>query len=189
LVFPNRHIAYLGQHIHAYLSSLKPKAATLRTDTQIQTLRQLQEIFDHYVTVLPHFSESKWIQPALNCPPTYVPEYIAGFGSSLISFAPLLGLDPAAVVKFDDQQDQVNQAADLRALNDSIQSLMVDMSGGDAVGIQQQIEGKLCEISKHLPERRSVLRARRSPERRRSFVRNDSSEPNQAPGRGFAQPV
>ncbi|KAH0794645.1 TKL family protein kinase [Histomonas meleagridis] len=145
-------VAYLAQQIHSFLLALKPLAPNMRSDNQIQALRQIQDLFDYYGSVLPHLSESKWIQPALNWPAVYVHNYIAGLRKSLISLAPILGLDPATVIKFDEQQDQVNRLADLKSLKESVQNLMAQMNIPDAVGVQQQIETKLAEIKKLLPQ-------------------------------------
>ena len=144
-------VAYLSQQVHSFLLALNPLEGKMRTDNQIQALRQVQELFEHCGTVLPHLSEAKWIQPALNWPATYVHEYIAGFRKSLIDCAKALDLDPAKVIAYDEQQDQVNRIADLRSLRDSVQSLMAQMNTSDAVGVQQQIESKLREINKLLP--------------------------------------
>ena len=144
-------VAYLAQHIHSFLVALKPLAPKMRNDNQIQALRQLQELFESYGNVLPHLSESKWIQPALNWPATYVHEYIAQFRKTLVSLAPTLGLEPDKVIKFDEQQDKVNKVSDLTSLRDSVNNLMAQMNTSDAVGIQQQIETKLREIKKLLP--------------------------------------
>lgn len=145
-------VAYLAQHIHSFLLALKPNAANMRTDNQIQALRQVQELFEHYGSVLPHLAEDKWIQPALNWPATYVHEYIDGFRKNLISFCPTLDLDPKEVIKYDDSQNLVNKIADLRSLKGSVQSLMAQINVSDAVGVQQQIETKLHEITKLLPK-------------------------------------
>ncbi|OHT02059.1 TKL family protein kinase [Tritrichomonas foetus] len=144
-------VAYLAQHIHSFLIALKPLAQNIRTDNQIQALRQVQELFESYGNVLPHLSESKWIQPALNWPATYVHEYIAGFRKSLIKLAPILELDPDSVIKYDEQQDKVNKLTDLTLLKDSVNNLMTQINTSDAVGVQQQIETKLREIIKQLP--------------------------------------
>ncbi|OHT07609.1 TKL family protein kinase [Tritrichomonas foetus] len=144
-------VAYLAQHIHSFLIVLKPLAPNMRTDNQIQALHKVQEIFESYGNVLPHLSESKWIQPALNWPADYVHEYINGFRNSLINVCPVLELDPAKVIKYDEQQDKVNKIADLQSLKKSIQNLMAQMNTSDAVGVQQQIETKLKEIKKLLP--------------------------------------
>jgi serine/threonine protein kinase len=152
-------IAYLAQQIHSYLSALKGKALNLRTGNQIQTLHQLQEVFGRYCSLLSRFGEQKWIQPALNWPAAYVTEYIAGFRKSLLTFAPTLDLDGHAIVNYDEQQDQVNRVSDLRSLKDSVQNLMVQMDMTDAVGVQQQLEAKLAEISKLLPEPRRPRRS------------------------------
>lgn len=158
-------VAYLAQHIHSFLLALKPRAQEMRTDNQIQALRQVQDLFESYGNVLPHLSESKWIQPALNWPATYVHEYISGFRKSLINIAPTLDLDPAEAIKYDEQQDKVNKIADLTSLRDSVQNLMAQMNTSDAVGVQQQIETKLREIKKLLPaesnSRKAASNARR----------------------------
>ena len=104
-------VAYLAQHIHSFLLALKPKAQEMQTDNQIQVLRQVQDLF-----------ESKWTQPPLNW--TYVHEYISGFRKSLINIAPTLDLNPAEVIKYDEQQDKVNRIADLTSLRDSVQNLI-----------------------------------------------------------------
>lgn len=158
-------VAYLAQHIHSFLVALKPLTPNMRTDNQIQALRKVQDLFESYGNVLPHLSESKWIQPALNWPATYIHEYITGFRKSLMNIAPDLDLDPAEVIKYDEQQDKVNKLADLVSLKDSVQNLMQQMSTSDAVGVQQQIETKLREIKKLLPpdtnNKRSAISNRR----------------------------
>lgn len=159
-------VAYIAQQIHSFLVALKPIVANQRTDAQIQALRQLQELFVHFDTVLAHLSEDKWIQPALNWPATYVHKYIDGFRESLIQIAPALGLISSDVIKFGEAQDQVNKRADLKGLKTSISSLMAQINTTDAVGVQQQIETKLSEISRLLPhegkERRGSAKRRPS---------------------------
>lgn len=145
-------VAYLAQQIHSFLIALKPKAAQMRSDNQVQALRQVQDLFDYYGSVLPHLAESKWIQPALNWPAVYVHNYITGFRKSLIALAPVLDLDPSSTILYDEQQDQVNRLADLSSLRRSVQNLMAQMNTSDAVGVQQQIESKLREINKLLPK-------------------------------------
>lgn len=144
-------VAYLAQHVRAFLSALDPIATKLRSDGQIRALRRLQELFEHCGIVLPHLTESKWIQPTLNWPATYVHEYIDGFRKSLFDCAKELDMDPSKVINFDEQQDQVNKTADLRSLRDSVQNLKAKMNDTDAVGVQQQIEAKLREINALLP--------------------------------------
>ena len=144
-------VAYLAQHIHAFLVSLKPLASTLRSDKQIQALHKVREIFESYGNILPHLSDTKWIQPALNWPAQYIHEYIGGFRASLVNVCPVLGLDASKIIKFDEQQDKVNKIADLQSLRKSVQNLMAQIDTADAVGVQQQIETKLREIKKLLP--------------------------------------
>lgn len=153
-------VAYLAQHVHAFLVALKAQAPSLRVDDQMQALRQVQDIFEHYATVLPHLSESKWIQPALNWPAMYVHEYIDGIRKSLIECAHALDMDPK-VINFDEQQDQVNKIADLKSLRKSVQNLMAQMNASDAVGVQHQIEAKLREIKRLLPHDPAPAGARR----------------------------
>ena len=144
-------VAYSAQQVHSFLLALKPLTPKLRSEAQINALRQLQELFAHIDSVLPHLTEDKWIQPALNWPATYIHKYIDGFRENLIQIAPVLGLVPGDVIKYDEAQDKVNKKADLRSLKTSIQSLLSQISTSDVVGLQQQIETKLAEIAKLLP--------------------------------------
>jgi hypothetical protein len=74
----------MAHHLQSFLQALRGLSSTNRTETQIQGLRHLQELFAHIGSVLPHFSADTWIQPALNWPAAYVPKYIDGFRENLI---------------------------------------------------------------------------------------------------------
>ena len=145
-------IAYISQEIQALLGVLRPLAQSSRTDAQMQGLRQLHDLFVHFDAVLPHLSESKWIQPALNWPAKYVHEYIDGFRSNMVQIVSSIGLVPGEVFQYDEQQDQVNKRSDLQALKTSVQELMAKISATDTVGVQQKIEAKLDEINRLLPQ-------------------------------------
>ncbi|OHS93899.1 TKL family protein kinase [Tritrichomonas foetus] len=160
-------VAYISQMLQVFVRSIRNGSSKIQTDTQIQALRQIYEILLHYDSILPHLSEDKWIQPALNWPASYVHKYIEGLRENLINLIPPLGLVSTDVLKYDSQQDHVNQIADLKALKNSVQSLSSQISINDAVGVQRQIETKLNEITKLLP---------RQSQRRATFNRRPSAE-------------
>jgi serine/threonine protein kinase len=74
-----------------------------------------------------------------------------------------LGLN-SDVVPYDETQDQVNKRSDFITLRCHIHDLITNISVTDAVGVQQQIETKLAEITNFLPPEER----RRSPSRRPS---------------------
>ena len=151
-------VTYMSQIIQTFLHAARATVSNNVSATKVQALRQIYDMIAHYDSILPHLSLDKWIQPALNWPSSYVHEYIKGLRENLINIAPSLGLVPTEVLRFDSQQDNVNQIADLKALKTSIQSLSSQVSINDAVGVQRQIETKLNEINKLLP-RKSLRRA------------------------------
>ena len=141
-------VAYISQQVQVVMEAIRPQTA--RTDTQMQGLRHLYELFVHFDGVLPHLSESKWIQPALNWPANYVHEYIDGFRKNMLEIIPSIGISITDI--YDEQQDQVNKRADLQALRSSVQDLVAKISTTDLVGLQQKIEVKLDEIDELLPQ-------------------------------------
>ncbi|OHS95861.1 TKL family protein kinase [Tritrichomonas foetus] len=144
-------LAYIGHHIHIFLTGLTPITQTQITDSQIQALRQLQELFNHFDSVVSHLSEKKWIQPALNWPASYVHIYIDGFRDNLTKVAPAFGLMSNDLFNYDKEQDMINKHADLKALKASLENLLDKIDISDAVGVQQQVQTKLSEINKIIP--------------------------------------
>ena len=151
-------VTYMSQLIQTFLHAARASASNSISATKVQALRQIYDMISHYDSILPHLSNDKWIQPALNWPASYIHDYNKSLRENLINIAPLLGLVATEVLRYDSQQDNVNQIADLKALKASIQSLSSQVSINDAVGVQRQIETKLNEINKLLP-RKSLRRA------------------------------
>lgn len=150
-------VAYVVQQVHQFLTSIKVISSTTWSATQIQALRQVQELFNHFASLLSHLANDKWIQPALNWPADYVHKYIDGFRQSLLTLIPQFGL-ATSIIQFDEQQEQVNKRADLKNLKQSLQEIMAKIDTSDAVGVQQQIETKLAEVKRLLPQESSTRR-------------------------------
>ena len=144
-------VAYVVQHVHTFLVNVKAISSSTWSPQMIQALRQAQELFNHFASVLPHLSVDKWLQPALNWPADYVHKYVDGFGQSLVNLIPQFGLNPS-IIQFDEAQENVNKRADLKNLKQSLQEIMTKIDTSDAVGVQQQIETKLSEIKRLLPQ-------------------------------------
>ena len=140
-------VTYMSQLIQTFLHAARASASNNLSATKVQALRQIYDMISHYDSILPHLSNDKWIQPALNWPASYIHDYNKSLRENLINVAPLLGLVAAEVLRYDSQQDNVNQIADLKALKASIQSLSSQVSINDAVGVQRQIVTRLNYLS------------------------------------------
>ena len=155
-------IAYIVQHVHTFLVNVKAISSSAWSASMIQALRQVQELFNHFASVLPHLSADTWLQPALNWPADYVHKYIDGFRQSLITLIPQFGLNPS-IIQFDESQESVNKRSDLKHLRQALQNIMAKIDTADAVGVQQQIETKLSEIKRLLPTESRRKGAQRRP--------------------------
>lgn len=148
-------VAYMAQHIYSFLICLKDNSINIRTPNQLQILHNLLELFTSYGNVLHHFSETKWIQPALNWPVDYTPDYIMEIKKFMFDKSTALGIDPSKISQPDQQQERVNYFADIKSLKLSLENLQTQIDMSDAVGVQQQITTKIREINKIIPKDKS----------------------------------
>lgn len=160
-------VTYMSQIIRTFLQAIRAAVNNNVSFAQFQALRQIYDMLKHYNSILSLLSESKWIQPALNWPAIYVTRYIESFRDNLLNIIPSLGLVPTEALRYDPQQDHVNKIADYKALKTFVTGLRSQISINDAVGVQRQIETKINEISKLIPE---------EFQRRPTFDRRPSAE-------------
>lgn len=154
--------AYNAQHVYSFINSIKAKKINYKDDNQVQALQQLKDLFSHLCTILPLLGQDKWLQPTLNWPTQYVHDYIDKFRENVMKIGEILEL-PEDSIKFDPAQDNVNKIADFTTLQNYLKGIITEVNFSDLVGVQQQIETKLCDIKHILPKNHSRRNANRRP--------------------------
>ena len=146
-------IAYLLQHVKAFVAAIQGLKTHEFTPSEVQAFQRFNGLVTHFSNILPHLGE-KWLSAILNWPSVHVHNYIAGFRKTLIEICQQLSLDPAEVIKYDKMQDVVNKCADLQHLKKALRRVREsNISIPNAVDVQQLIETRLRSVQQHLPKK------------------------------------
>ena len=163
-------LAYLSNNLLTLYKELEKLKGSNLNESQIKALKQLQQAISHFDSFLPHLSQSKFMQPALNWPVVYVHRLIDGFRKNVSGLISQLGVKKEVAFPFDENQDYINKRADLNHFKSVLSGMMSQINTSDAVGIQQQIETKMHEISKALSNNSNAQNYQTSePQRKPSY--------------------
>ena len=142
-------IAYLLQHVRAFLAALQELKNKEFTPSEIQAVQRFIGLVGHFCTILPQLGDAHFTS-ILNWPSSHIHNYIDGFRKTLMEIAAQLSMD-ASVIKYEKGQDVVNKIADLQHMKKMLWSAQESkISVPNSVDVQQLIEVRLRSVEQHL---------------------------------------